>query len=129
MPTGLGGDTFPLTRVQVCHAVVTVARNCAITVAGLGFPEGRPRARWPVATHLVSPPLLVQEAAGHELHTLLLTLLVCGTGRPFCVTPASRPHAPPTEYRPVPLAQFLPGQEGGQGVGLPRGAGRAGLLD
>lgn len=74
-----GGGAFQLTWVQVCHAVVTVTWGCAV-VAGHRFPEGLSGASWPVAFWPVLPPLpLVQEAGGHERHTLLLTRLIWET--------------------------------------------------
>lgn len=110
-----GVGAAPLTWVQVCHAVVTVPRGCAV-VARHRFPEGLSRTTWPGAVCLVfSPPPLVQEAGGHELHTLLLTLFIWGTGQHtawfwVCRGPPVRSQAPPEPRTP----QFLPGEEGGQ---------------
>lgn len=71
-------STVLLTRIQVCHTVVTVTRGRAVTIAGLGLPEGWSPAGWPVTVHLVfPPPPLVQEAGRHILHALLLTLCIC----------------------------------------------------
>lgn len=98
---GKGGDRFPLTWVQICHAVVTVTWGLAVLIAGLGCPEGCSRAGRPVPVRLVfPPPPLVQEAGGHELHTLLLALLVCVAGPRLTarLSPRPAPGAPPLEH-------------------------------
>lgn len=101
---GGGQSTVPLTWVQVCHAVLTVARGHAVPVAGLGLPEGWSPAGWPVTVHLVfPPPPLVQEAGGHVLHALLLALLICRWRQtrlsPRLRPPGPAPHPTGTEQR------------------------------